>query len=134
MADMLVDVIEHMHQILFDRWDEETVIDVMGPHGVRVWVAFKPTMLKTGSYTVSIDPDSSVPQTKAQRENKALQLYQILSQDPMIDPLKLRRYLLHELHGTAFDDMIMLPGGIGTQQNPMSVNDYLGMMQQAGGA
>ena len=51
----------------------------------------------------------------------------------MIDPYKLVQYLLHELHGTAFDDMMraLPPVGNGGQTvNPM---EYGAMIQQSMG-
>ena len=132
IADMLVDVIEHIHHIIFSHWNEEQVVNIIGPNGVPVWIRFKPEILKNGSYEINIDPDTSVPETKQMRQQKAVQVFQMLNQDPMIDQHQLRRYLLHELHGTVFDSMLPPPGTIGSQQNPMSIQQAMQMFQQAG--
>ena len=132
LADMLVDITEHMHQIIFEQWTDEEVVEVMGPKGVPVWVAFKPSMLREGFYDVSIDPDSSVPETKLARQDKAVKVFGLLNGDPMIDQAKLRRYLMHELHGTVFDDMLVIPGMPGSETNPLQFGQLLTQFQQSG--
>lgn len=132
IADMLVDVVEHIHQIIFNRWEDEQVIDIIGPNGIPIWVTFKPQMLKGGSYEVNIDPDTSVAETKQMRQQKAIQVFGLLNGDQLTDQVKLRRYLLHELHGTVFDDMIAIPPGLpGSQLNPMSVDQLSGVYRSA---
>ncbi len=129
IADMIVDIVDHMHTIIFEHWTEEQVVDIMGPNGVPIWIKFRPSMLKSGSYEVNVDPDTSVPDTKQARQNKATQLFGLLNGDPMVDQMRLRRYLLHEMHGTVFDDMLIFPG-IGTPQNPMEMAQAIELFSQ----
>jgi len=120
VADIITDLVEHMHTIIFEHWTDEQVMEVMGPGGVPIWIKFKPSMLKSGAYEVSVDPDTSVPDTKQARQNKAAQIFGLFKGDPLIDQMKLRRYLLHEMHGTVFDDMLVFPG-LGTPTNPVDM-------------
>lgn len=126
MADLIVSLTHDVNKLIFRHWNADQVIDVVGPGGVPLWVRFQPTMLKRGIYDISVDPDQSVPQTKEVRESKALILYERLKTNPLIDPYQLTKYLMHELHGVAFDDMITgLPRGLGlTQDNPLSVGQF----------
>lgn len=129
VADLIVNMTSSMHNIIFNAWGEEQVIDLVGPGGIKVWVEFSGEMLKGGAYEVLVDPDSAIPQTRQNRENKAVQAYQILKENPMIDPMMLTKYLLRELHGVQYDDMMRgLPGGAGVTQ-PMNVGQYGQMMQ-----
>ena len=122
IADMLVDIVEGIHNLIFRHWTSQEIVEVVGPGGVPIWVKFTPQMLAIGQYHVKIDPDNSLPETKQVREQKALQLYQVLKTNPLIDPIQLTQYLLHELHGTAFDSMMRaLP--------PMNVNGPIGAQQ-----
>lgn len=105
-ADLLTHVIELVHSIIFRFWKTEEVVELVGPGGAPVWVRFSGELLKTGKYNIKIDPDSSVPETRGTREVRAKELYEMLKTNPLIDPIKLTQYLLHELHGTAFDDMM----------------------------
>ena len=135
VADLLVDIIEGMNNIIFQKWSHTEVAEVVGPGGVPIWVSFTPQMLKAGQYHVKVDPDSSVPETKQAREAKAASVYELLKSNPIIDPFKLTQYLLHELHGTAFDDMMRaLPPAMGAAGQTMNALDYGQVLQQSIGS
>jgi len=138
IADMIVDLFEDVHVDIFDRWQNDIVLDVVGPDGLPIWVAFKPAMLKAAQYELKVDPDSSVPETKEVRSQKALITYERLKSNPLIDPELLTQYLLHELHGVQFDNMMrslaQLRGGASgsTQENPINADQYMQMLAQSG--
>src|SRR3990172_4615985 len=117
VADLIVDLFEDIHVDIFDRWSDEIVVQVAGADGLPVWVAFKPNMLKAAQYEIQVDPDSSVPETKEVRMQKALVTYERLKTNPLIDPQLLTTYLLHELHGTQFDTMMRTLGQLAQQQS-----------------
>ena len=131
VADLLVDVVSDFHPIIFDHWKNEQVEQIIGPAGIPFWIAFKPTMLKKVSFNVSADPDQSLPETKELREVKALKMYQTLATNPLIDPFKLTQYLLREMHGVQFDDMLRgLPQGFGmSPEQPFSVGQMGQLVQ-----
>jgi len=140
IADVLVDLFEDIHVDIFDRWSTDLVVQVMGPEGIPLWVAFKPAMLKSAEYELKIDPDSAVPETKEVRTQKALITYERLKTNPLIDPELLTQYLLHEMHGVQFDNMmrslmqLQAQGASGsTQENPVSAGEYMKMLAQSGG-
>lgn len=147
VADLLVDLVEQIHTVIFDRWTGEQVVDLVGPGGTQIWVQFRPEELKHSGYNVSIDPDSTLPETKQMKESKAVQVYGLLRQNPLIDPHKLTSYLLRHMHGSEFDDMMVSPqeaeqqaqqaqaqmGALGqgmTKGKPMSTQQYAGMLPQ----
>lgn len=126
LADTLVDVVKHIHGVIFDHWTTDQIVDVVGPAGATVWIQFRGELLKTGRYNVKVDPDSSVPETRLLREQRAVQLYQLLKTNPLIDPVKLTQYLLHELKGVQFDDMMQMlpmPDG-GTPNGPVPPEQF----------
>jgi len=131
IADMLTKVANDIHPIIFNHWTKDQVVDIVGPAGIPLWVVFRPTMLKRGQYTVNVDPDTSVPETKDLRQAKAQQTYLLLKDNPLIDPTMLTKYLLRELNGVSFDDM-MYPGVGGTPTQPMEMNQVMQLMQQVG--
>lgn len=130
-ADLLIQIINNSNRLVFRHWQREQVEAITGPAGLIFWVAFTPAMLGKHQYECNIDPDSSAPETKDSRTQKALYLYNVLKTNPLVDPYKLTSYLLHELHGVAFDDMIVgMPTGTGmTPQNPMSIGQFGQVMQ-----
>ncbi len=131
-ADMLTDVVDSMHSVIFRHWTQEEVINVAGPQGMPLWVRFRPDVLKAGSYETKIDPDTSIPQTKELREAKAMALYERLKSNPLIDPLKLTQYLLHEMEGVQFSSMLRGDfQGQGSQQRPMDLGQLGKLLGQA---
>jgi hypothetical protein len=133
MADMITDIVQDMHGLLFDNWGQEQIVDVVGPGGVPIWIQFRPELLRTGRYRVKVDPDSSLPQTKELRELKAMRLYELLKTNPLIDPFKLTQYLLHELHGVQFDDMMRMLPPVGPEQagGVIQPQQFGGLIQQS---
>ncbi len=140
VADIIVDIMTDTNKIVFDQWDNEIVDLVMGPNAMPVWVAFKPAMLKAAEYTLNIDPDSALPETKAAREQKAIALFERLRPNPLINPELLTKFLLHELQGTHWDHMMQIaqmvrPGQAGgSPDQPLGAEEYMNqMMVGAGG-
>lgn len=130
MAETLVDIVEGMHDMIFNHWSTEEVVEVVGPGGAPVWVRFTPQMLKLGQYNVKIDPDDNLPVTRDIRQQRAIELYGILRTNPIVDPYKLTQYLLNELRGSAFDDMMRALPQMGAGQTLNGVQ-YGEMLQQA---
>jgi hypothetical protein len=126
IADLLIETIQDFHPIIFQHWTQPQVEEIIGPGGVPFWIHFQPQMLSKTTYNVKVDPDQMLPETKELRENKALIMYDRLKTNPLIDPFKLTGYLLREMHGVHFDDMMRgLPEGSGmTPGNPMSVGQF----------
>ena len=135
MADLMTQVITDSHKVIFNHWTEEQVLEISGPMGVPIWVKFRGEMLKSGSYEVKIDPDTGIPETKALREQKAVQTYTLFRANPLIDPIKLTQYLLHEMHGVQFDDMLRIPNfgdAAGTSENPLSLGQFGELQRRVG--
>lgn len=132
VADMLQNVVKHLHGLLFENWGEEEVIDVIGPGGIPVWIRFRSDLIKNGRYNINVDPDDAVSETRATRSQRAVQAYQLLKDNPMIDPMKLTQYLLNEMPGVEFDDLMkMLPAQGGVPQGPITPQDFAGMLQRS---
>ena len=135
MADLMTHAVEDIHKVIFNHWNEEQVLEIAGPMGVPIWVKFRGEMLRSGAYEVKVDPDTSVPETKALREQKAIQIYGLFRTNPLIDPIKLTQYLLHEVHGVQFDDMLRLPNfgdAAGTSENPLSLGQFGELQKRIG--
>lgn len=140
VADLIVDVMYDTNRIIFDKWQHEMVELVMGPEAVPVWVAFQPKMLKAAEYELSIDPDSSLPQTKEAREQKAHALYERFKTNPLINPFLLTKFLLHETQGVVWDHMMQVaamsrPGQPGsTIDQPMDARQFMDSVLRSGQA
>ncbi len=140
IADVLVNIFEDANELIFDKWQDEQVIQVLGPEDVPLWVKFKPAMLKAAKYELSIDPDSTVPETKDVRRQEAIQVYGLLKDNPLIDPQALTSMTLRELRGFQFDGLMKqvsqaagMTGGPGSAAgNPMDTNQLMQQIMLAG--
>lgn len=155
IADTLIEVMQDALKIAYTNWDNEQVEQILGPYGVPIWVKYTPEMMLRGHFEIKTDPDSSIPETKQAREQKALQLSQMLlpladvvnplTGRPDLDKNKILRYLLHELHGTEYDDMLLgvpniyderyvqaLQQGGAAENTPISAEQFGQLTQQAG--
>lgn len=137
VADGIVRTMECINGMAFEFWRGEQVLDVVGPGGVRVWVKFNPSQLKVGRYHLKVDPDSGRPRTRAQREGKALIVYERLKANPLIDPEALTRFVLTELEGVEMDELMRAlpapngPGAVGSPQRPVPIEGYAGMLRDS---
>jgi hypothetical protein len=128
LSDLLVNIFNDVKTIIFRHWTQEQVIKVVGPDGYATWVEFTGDMLSEGQYEIKIDPDSSVPETRAVREERARDTYGLLSQNPLVDNTKLTEYLIRETRGINPEDL--LPQN--TQSNPQNIDQFSQRFQDTG--
>ncbi len=107
LSDLMVNVFQDIQQIIFRHWKKDQVVKVVGPDGYATWVEFTGEMLQEGQYEVTINPDSAITETKEVREARAEKYYANLSQNPLVDNVKLTKYYLGELPGVTFDDILL---------------------------
>ncbi len=139
IADALTKVVNLMHPVIFDNWGIEEVVEMVGPGGIPVWVEISRDILAKGRWSVKVDPETAVPETRALRERRAQELYLLLKENPLIDPIKLTQYLLYELRGSSFDDMMKaLPMPTSVPNGAVPIGEFANMvqggMQQAAGS
>lgn len=129
-ADLITNVFTDINTMIFSAWTEEQVVSVMGVQGYPIWVAFKPQALKGVEYLMDIDPDSAAPETHAARTQKAVQTYGLFKDNPLIEPIKLTKNTLRELHGVEWDDMMRNTGAMVSEQGrnpaqPFTLEEYI---------
>lgn len=134
-ADVLVSVFEDTNVLCFSKWADDQVQMVMGPESKPYWVAFKPAMLRAARYEMNIDPDTTVPETKDMRRQRADMVYERAKTNPLIDPNALTKWYLREQNGVALDNLMIditqraaagAPGSAPDQ--PMEANAFMSMM------
>ena len=107
-ADVIVELVEQMNHLILNRWsDQEQIVDILGPEGAQLWVSFKPIELRSLDYDVKVDPDSSTPETREYRQQKAAMIFKTFYQDPLIDQVKLHKFVLGEVGGPSMTDMLV---------------------------
>ena len=131
IADVIVKMVRKMNSTIFKRWTGRDVVDIVGPGGAKIWVKFDPAMLQFSQFGVKVDPDSAQPQVRRAREAKAMQVYQVLKENPLIDPDKLTRFLLTELEGVEMDDLMRaLPAPENVPNQPIGVEALPGLISR----
>lgn len=140
IADVLVQMFEDCNALIFNEWQDDQVVQVMGPDSMPYWVSFKPAMLKAARYEANIDPDSTVPETRDMRRQVSDKMYAALKTNPLIDPNLLTKYYLREQGGVALDQLMVqlqqraaagVPGS--SPDQPMGPEQLMSMMTQKGG-
>ena len=131
ISDALVDIVEHLHHVIFTQWTGEQVVEITGPLGVPLWVTFKGPMLK-GAYDVKVDPDSSLPETKEVRQAKSMKLYETFQGNPIIDQYRLVKDVLMQFGGPEMEGLVAsMNTGLGAgPQSAMQPGQLGNFMQQ----
>lgn len=93
-----VEAVKRINEIIFSFWDIPRVVDYIGEDGERHWVEIVGSELR-GHYSYDIQFTPGQRQTYEDRAKRALELYSIMSQDPMVNQQELRN-----LVSRAFND------------------------------
>ena len=125
IADAHVGMTRLMHEVVYKHWTDEQAVQVLGPDQLPVWVNFVGRELAGNKFFIKIDPDQSVSETRAVREERAVRVYQLLQSNPLLDNTKLTKYVLDNMVGVQFDDMLQpQEGAPGSRQNPLSMGQF----------
>ncbi len=79
--------------ILAELWKAPRLTNILGPDGESKWLRFTGEDLK-GRYKYIVDFTNTSNESLLQRRQEAINMYMLLSQDPFVDPVELRRYLI----------------------------------------
>lgn len=101
------DVISKVNAIIFEFWKSARWTEVAGESGAQ-WIEYVGSQLR-GDYAYDISFSPAGMDSKEQRKQIAMQLYSIFSQDPNIDPAKLKTYLVNAFNDREFSDLF---GGV----------------------
>jgi len=116
VADALALVVRKWNQLIFKYWTDRKVIKVVGVKaGSEAWVSYTGEELR-GEYFVSVSPESSIPPSRALRHQQAMQIFQALNGDPLIDQVLLRKMALRQFEWLGPEALALVKG---EQEAPM---------------
>lgn len=134
------------NNIVFQHWSIPRYISVVGESQTAKWLRVNgPTLRGRYDYEVSFVEQAEIEQMKLE----ALNLYQLLSQDPSIDPVELRNFLINRVNDPQFERLFNAnvraqvqqlqsdPRGVqgqGNRGNGSSQRGILSLLQQRNGA
>lgn len=122
-----IDMVRKVNAMIFQFWRLPQVIQVAGNTGAAKWFRFTGPGLR-GPYNYKIDFTSDPVPSEQQRKQEAFQIYLAMSQDPTVDPIALRKYLIRAYSDVEFSS-IFLPE-IQNASLPLQVSQ----VQQGAGA
>lgn len=126
VAGALQKTVRKFNQIVFDRWDQKQVAQVVGVDGAKYWVEYSKQDI-AGEYDIKIDVESMTPMTKQQKKRDILQVIQAVGKNPRANIDVLMRMLMKEYEW--MDAMAVLPEAEETQQQPMGAQAWMGQQQ-----
>lgn len=100
--------------------DEETVIRILGEGSPR-WLLVKPDEIKD-NFDLMVESAPRLLENDAIAKRQALELFQMFANDPLIDQLELRRYILEAFNAKNIDKLL------GKQQTPTGEQVDLGQI------
>lgn len=127
VADALVRMMRKVNQIIFERWTQEKVIQVVGVDAARYWVAYKGSENRS-EYNLRVDVESMTPKTKQMKKREIVELIQALGKNPRANIDYLMQMLLREYEWV--DAMKVFPQAPETMGQPMQQEQF--MKQQQG--
>jgi hypothetical protein len=101
IRDAYVRAFEIINPILFKYWTAPRQAKVLDPEMQARWVSFTGEDLE-GLYAYDIGFSAAPGDTLQGRRAQALQLFGMLAQDPTVDPVELRRYLINAFNDPEF--------------------------------
>ena len=131
LAETLCDIGKKLAKIVMKFWQTPRLIDVLGPDGASQWTSFTGSDLK-GEYLYKINFSSEPLKGIEARKQEAMQLYSGLAQDPTIDPLALRRYLVNAWNDPNFTSLFK-PGVVSNANLQSTMQQLLLQQSQQGG-
>ena len=97
MADLLSKSMRKLNQFIFEHWNDQKIIDVIGPDGMRYWIRYTGKDIK-GEFNIRINPEETVPTDRRSRIAEVEKFMQVAMQSPGVD----MQYLL-ESYAEQFD-------------------------------
>jgi len=130
VAKVLLRAVHKFNQMVFAFWTQPQVLQVVGKDGMRYWVEFTGAQL-AGEFDYKVDLDAEVPQTKDVRKQEAIMAFQAFNQDPLIDQLELRRWVLSQAESAPVE-RLLAPGLVqrGQPNAAMPFNQFVQQRQQ----
>jgi hypothetical protein len=131
LAKCYCDIGRKLSKVIFTYWKTPRLVEILGPDGAAQWTTFTGSALK-GEYQFQVGFSSEPVETRTNRINTAMTLYQALAQDPTINQLELRRNLIRAVNDPSFTSLF-LPGvsqNANLQQAMPQLQQSMGLQQQ----
>jgi len=130
MADHLEDIIKSYNNIIFDNWNDQRVIDVVGKDGARYWIRFTGPEIK-GNFAYTINPEEQLPENQGTRRQDVEQFMALAKQVPGMDMGYLIRQWSSQFQW--LDPKLLMPQSEGAGRSPEKAMMFNDFQQMVGG-
>ena len=96
VRDVYIEAVRKMNEMVFQFWTSPRFAKILDERGVPMFVAFTGRNLR-GEYSYDLTFTQEPNMTPAERAQQAIMLYQGLVQDPAVDQIKLRQFLINNM-------------------------------------
>jgi len=127
VGDALGGIVRKVNQVIFSRWDEQHITQVVGYDGAKYWVKYNKEAI-AGEYNIKVDVESLNPSTKAVKKRDLIELIGALAKHPQANINYLLKQLVRQYDW--IDAMAVLPEAKETANGqPMGVDQYAQQQQ-----
>jgi len=84
MADLFSSVMRATNQCIFKNWNDQRIVDFIGPDGARYWVRFTGREIK-GEFAYKVNPEEAMPANQGTRRQDFIEIMNVASKIPNID-------------------------------------------------
>ncbi len=120
VADVVEKAISKINQIIFERWDSDRVIDIVGEDGIKYWVQYSAEDI-VGEYDIQINAEEAQVIDTDKITQDAIALLQQFGQDQDFSPEErknIKRTLAGQFNHLGFDLEKALAPSEGMGRNP----------------
>jgi hypothetical protein len=100
--------ISKLWQILQGHHDAEDFVEIVGPEGAKILDSINPTQIE-GEYRIEMAVNSTAPPDKRQDIKDAMDLYNLLRQDPKVDARGLILNIVDKMQIPGIEDLVKAP-------------------------
>ena len=119
------EIVHKMNGLIQNFWKTDRVAQVLGQNGQEQWIRFQGKDLK-GEFDYSVIFSNGQTDTVEARSMRAMQMYAALSQDPNVDPMALRKFLVTQLNDPAVTSIFAGQQNANVQMGMPSLQQQLG--------
>lgn len=101
---LYIDIFRHVNPIIFQNWKLPRGVEIIGDEGAPEFFNVTGEELDD-VYDYKLGFSTGGQETLQERRQSSLQLYQMLSQDPRIDPMKLAQWLAAAINDPEFNNI-----------------------------
>jgi len=94
-------IFKKLNPICWEFWRTPQVVEILGPDGEMMYKQITGDQIK-GEFRYDVGFSINPPEGLAQRRQNAMNMYMMLRQDPLVDPVQLRRHLSFAFNDPGF--------------------------------